>query len=425
MNRYLLATIMCLGTAGAYAQEQPAPLIPTVKLGENVNVKFGGFARVDYFVDTRKGTEGIDGLLYMWPDPVIKDANGKDLNEKMNQNLSATATRFSGLFGGPDAFKAKSSAYFEFDFSGANSGVLFRQGWVKLDWTKASLMVGRSWHPIQGPVTPSNIPLNYGTPFNVFCRGEQVRFTYKAGAFNFLAATFWQAAHASFGPDPGANDKSTQSLRYLRNSMVPDLNFQIHYTKENFTTGILTEYKVLQPKEYTNANNLRYKTDEKVSSYAIAAFGQYKNGKFTIKGNAMYGQNMAEAFMQGGYACKSVDPATGRETYSASSAITTWLNILYGDKIKYGLFGGYQKNLGFLDDLDATVYKFYGRGDNIGSMYRIAPSVSFYSGRMAFQIEDEISTALWGAADLTDKGRVKNTTAVTNNRITLSVSYFF
>jgi hypothetical protein len=424
MNRYLLTSALCLSTVVAIAQEQPASNIPTVKLGENVNVKFGGFARADYFVDTRKGTEGIDGLLYLWPDPVLKDADGSDLNKKANQNLSATPTRFTALFGGPEAFKAKASAYFEFDFTGGNSSyLLFRQGWLKLEWAKSSLLVGRTWHPIQGPVTPSTIPLNYGTPFNVFCRGEQVRFTYKVGTFNFLAATFWQAAHASFGPD--AADKPAQSLRYMRNSMIPDLNFQIHFTKDNFTTGILTEYKVIQPREYTTANNLKYKTDEKVSSYAVAAFGQYKKGNFIIKGNAMYGQNMAEGFMQGGYACKSVDPVTGRETYSVSSALTSWLNIVYGDKVKFGLFGGYQKNLGFMDNLDATVYKFYGRADNINSMYRVSPSISFYSGRMAFQIEDEITTAQYGTVDLTDKGRVKDTDAVTNNRITLSVSYFF
>lgn len=424
MNRYFLTTSFLISTVCAFAQESSGNIQP-VKLGDSVYVTFGGFARADYFVDSRKGKEAIDGLFYLWPEAVKPDANGNDLNKRTNQNLSATATRFSALFGGPRALKAKASAYFEFDFTGGNSNyLLFRQGWVKLNWTKASLQIGRAWHPLQGPVVPSTVSLNYGAPFNVFCRGEQVRFIYKPGAVSFLAATFWQAGHASFGPNT-TNGDAEQNLRFMRNSMLPDLNFQIHYAKGNFLGGIMAEYKSLLPRESTKANDLTYKTDEKVNSYALAAFGQYKIGYLTVKGNAMYGQNLAEMMMQGGYASVSADPETGYETYSTSSAFTSWFNIVYGDKLRFGLFGGYQKNLGFNDDLNATAYKFYGRNDNIGSIYRVAPSVSYFTGRMVFQIEGEMTTANYGTPDFDDKGSVSDTKAFTNNRLTCSVSYYF
>jgi hypothetical protein len=418
MNRHYLLIIISFLSLNAMAQE-PASTLQPVKLGENVSVKFGGWARADYFLDSRKGKEAVDGLFYLWPEAVSKDGNGKDLNAKVNQNLSATATRFTALFTGPDALHAKSSAYFEFDFTGGSSNyLLFRQGWVKLDWAKTSLQIGRLWHPLHSPVPPSNVPLNYGAPYNIFCRGEQIRFTYKPGAFTLLGALFFQSGHASFGPNG-------QSLQYLRNSAIPDLNFQVHYTKGNFTTGIMTEYKWLQPKEYTTINNINYKTSVKVGSGAIAAFGQYKKGIFTLKGNAMYGQNMAEMSMQGGYAVKSVDAITGKEEYTVSSAFTSWLNLIVGDKVKYGLFAGFQKNLGFQDALTAGVYKFYGRTDNIDKMFRIAPSISYYTGRMVFQAEEEISSAAYGTVDMTDNGRVKDSEWVTNNRLYLSVSYLF
>lgn len=424
MKHFYLLAAMCICGLSAVAQE-PASNLQPVKLGENVNVKFGGFARIDYFIDSRKGREAVDGLYYLWPDPEKKDAAGKDLNEKVNHNLSATATRFSALFGGPDALKAKSSAYFEFDFTGGQSNyLLFRQAWVKLDWTKSSLLVGRNWHPLQGPVVPSNVSLNYDAPFNIFCRGEQLRFTYKPGAVSFLAATFFQAGHASFGPN-AITGESEQSLRFMRNAVIPDLNFQIHYAKGGLLAGIMSHYKSLQPREYTTVNGVNYKTSEKINSYALAGFGQYKTGNLVLKGNAMYAQNMAEASMQGGYVRASINPVTGYETYATTSAFTAWANIIYGDKIKYGLFGAYQKNLGFNKNIDPAAYKFYGRGENVANMYRISPIVSYYSGRMVFQAEGEVTTASYGTIDLDDKGSIKDTEAVTNYRMYLSVSYFF
>jgi predicted neuraminidase len=67
----------------------------------------------------------------------------------------------------------------------------------------------------------------------------------------------------------------------------------------------------------------------------------------------------------------------------------------------------------------------YGRSENIASMWRVAPSLSYTSGRVALQLEGEITTAYYGTLDFADKGKVKNTDAVTNNRLALSVSYFF
>lgn len=423
MKRLLSLAILFIGMHNAMAQE-PASTIQPVKLGDNVSVKFGGFARADYFFDTRKGAEGVDGLLYLWPEAEKLDTDGNDLNSKLNQNLSATATRFTALFSGMETFKAKASAYFEFDFTAGNSGyVNFRQGWVKLDWPKSNLMIGRNWHPLLGLVPPSTISLNFGTPFGIFCRGEQIKYTHNLGPVSLVAATFWQAGHASFGPS--ATGGSEQSLRFLRYSMLPDLNLQVHLKKGNILTGIMGEYKSLQPREFTTAKGKNYQTKEKVNSFSIAAFGQAKAGKFVSKANVMYGQNLAEMLMQGGYARVSADTLTGHEEYTTSSAITSWVNFTYGEKVRVGLFAGMQKNLGFKDDLTAADYKFYGRGENIASMWRVSPSLSVSSGRMAFQFEWEITTANYGTIDFSQKGKIINTKAYTNSRLGLSVSYYF
>ncbi|NJO69140.1 MAG: hypothetical protein HC830_07540 [Bacteroidetes bacterium] len=210
--------------------------------------------------------------------------------------------------------------------------------------------------------------------------------------------------------------------------MLPDLNLQVHYTNGNFTTGLMGNFKSLQPREYTTVNKVNYKTGEKVSSMAIATFGQYKKGKFTIKGNAMLGQNQAEMMMQGGYVRNSLNTITGYETYSTSKAFTSWLNLTYGEKVRFGIYGGYQQNLGFKDDLNnlrAGVYKFYGRSDDVSSIWRLSPSVSYFAGRMALQLEGEITSVKYGTVDLSDMGKVINGSWLTNYRMELSVSFFF
>ncbi len=432
MKRLLSLTILGMVTLYATGQE-PAGNLQPVKLGENVSVKFGGFARADYYLDTRKGKEAVDGLFYLWPEAVKEDADGKDMNALVNNNLSATATRFTALFSGPEALKAKTSGYFEFDFTAGNSGyVLFRQAWVKLDWPKSSLLIGRNWHPLQGPVVPSTVSLNYGTPFNIFCRGEQIRYTHKIGTITILAATFWQAGHASFGPNI-TNGDPEQSLRFLRNAVLPDLNLQLHYANGNFTTGLMGHYKKLKPREYTSGTvtvngapvKKTYKTNETVGSFALATFGQYKTGKFVAKGNVMYGQNLAEMMMPGGYARLTYDAATGKETYSVSSAITSWLNLTYGEKVRWGIYGGYQKNLGYMDVLDPNVAKFYGRSPEIASVWRLAPSITYTAGRMLFQFEGEITTASYGTINYAKKGKVEDAKGVTNYRLGLSTSFLF
>jgi hypothetical protein len=157
----------------------------------------------------------------------------------------------------------------------------------------------------------------------------------------------------------------------------------------------------------------------------LATFGQYKAGKFTAKGNFMYGQNLAEMMMQGGYARLTFDAVTGKETYTASSAITSWLNFTYGEKVRWGLYGGYQKNLGYMDVLNPNDAKFYGRSPEIASIWRLSPSITYTAGRMLFQFEGEITTANYGTINYAKKGKVEDAKGVTNYRLGLSTSFLF
>lgn len=422
----LFALVQTIIVQGQESKE----ILPVVKLGDQVQVKFGGFARGDYFIDSRKNFDPLDGLFNLWPEPAQYDAQGNDMNDVVRHNFSMQASRFSGLFTGPDVLKAKSSAYFEFDFSGGNTiNVRMRQAWVKLNWTKSELQLGKTWHPLFSPIMPSAIAISTGAPFQPFHRAEQIRFTQKMGNLTLLAAAVYQSEHKSFSYSYNAAAKKLEVGQIGDNTRlnpIPDMNLQLHVKTGSFFTGLMGEYKIIRPTLFTVGSDTKnYKTKETVSSYALGWFGEYKHNLLTVKGNAMYGQNMAEFFMQGGYAVASIDSSTGYRTYTPSNAITSWLNITYGKKIVAGIFGGYQKNLGFSDPILGGSASFLGRAQNIAYMYRVAPSISYYAGRMVFAFEVEYNTAAFGTIDYADYGKVKDAKETSNLRGLGSVTFYF
>ena len=149
-----------------YAQAQDnvsteKPLIPVVTLSKDVNVKFGGFMRAEYYVDSKEMVGVLDDLFGFFPEKPIYDANGKDINNVVRHNFSTQATRFNALFSGPSVFNAKSSAFFEFDFTGGNSvNLRYRHAYGQLSWAKTDVLFGKSWNPLAALHFPSVLGLH-------------------------------------------------------------------------------------------------------------------------------------------------------------------------------------------------------------------------------------------------------------------------
>ena len=113
------ATLFILNLIALNAQEVTSStakdIIPVVKFSDNINVKFGGWVRAEYYIDSRETVGAVDDLFGFFPENKKADANGNDMNAVLRQNLSTQASRFNALVSGPDIFKAKSSSFFEFD----------------------------------------------------------------------------------------------------------------------------------------------------------------------------------------------------------------------------------------------------------------------------------------------------------------------
>ncbi|MGE0090103.1 MAG: hypothetical protein AB7S50_11605 [Bacteroidales bacterium] len=344
---------------------------------KKIDFNLSGFIRSDFYYDSRQNVEALEGLLHIYPKDLNLDANGNDINAKSSVGLVDIASRITGSITGPDVFGANLLGYLEVDFTGGVDGstarVRLRNAYSKLTWEKTELLIGRDWHPMfTKEAFPTVLSINTGLPFNAFNRSPMLFASHKIGQFKIIGAVIYQSDYASSGPDG-------KSVKYIKNSGIPNVHVQLQFNPGDFLFGIAADYKRIQPRTVADTSitsGVNYVTDSKVSSFAYMGFFKYQKPKFVIKGKAVYGQNLSENIMPGGYGVTSIDSLSGTESYTPFNHLYLWTNVVYGDQFKIGVFGGYIKNLG----ADANLVdkkRNYGMALDVDYFYRIAPTLIY------------------------------------------------
>jgi hypothetical protein len=386
---------------------------------KNIKVDLSGFVRNDFILDSRKNVCACDHLLEFYPYRPVYDENGKDINNQPNAHMLNTFSRFGTRFSGLELGKAVVSAYIEVDFTGFNetNGIRLRHAYTSFAFPKSTILFGRAWHPtFIEKVYPSVLNENTGLPFQVFNRSPQVRLTHHlTNNLDVIAAAVYQFNYANMGP-------AGKTYAYQRNAVVPNLHGQLQYFNETLTAGVAVDWKSIQPRTFTTGTQGTFITTEKLNTWAALAYIKYIKGMLEFKAKSMYGQNVSESLLPGGYAVASFDAGTGAETYTPLNHIYNWLNLVYGQKWKVGFFAGYLKNLG---TTDAPVGTFYGMATDIDAIYKLSPQIIYTWKNLMLGWELSCTTAAYGDIDLTDNGRIKNTEKVTNYRNMVSVAYSF
>lgn len=407
-----------------------------VKTAEpNFGIKFSGFVKSDFFYDTRQTINIREGHFLLYPDNILKDANGKDINASPSFNFLSIQTRLKGSISGPDVLGAKTSGVIESDFFGNEAaafidanGFRLRHAFVKLTWKKSELLAGQFWHPMFVPdAFPAVISFNTGAPFQPFSRNPQLRYSFKYGQLKLMATAFSQRDFQSTGVDGS-------STKYLRNSGIPDFNFQLQFKPDSaeHQVNLGFDYKIIKPELFTqnNGKTKRFATETKLPGFS--AFGSvmlaFKPLKFKLY--AVLAENATDMTMIGGYAVKSVnDTATGDKVYSNLKTFSTWFELqTTGKKLQYGLFGGFTKNMGSNDSISGYIDAsrgIYARGGNIDYACRLAPRIVYIAGKLNIAFEIEYTAALYGNQNGNGKGGVTNTQSVGNLRSLLAFIYNF
>jgi hypothetical protein len=406
----LAAAITLLAVTAVQAQEQTGE-----QQEKRWGIRFTGFVKSDYWRDSRRVLAAREDLFLLLPANTNPDVNGDDINATPIFNYSAITSRLTGIISGPDAFGAATSAVIEADFSGMSNadinGFRLRHAYGKLRWQNSELLFGQFWHPMfVTEVFPDVISLNTGAPFQPFIRNPQVSYTRhfgRVGASFTLLSQRDNANDGPFGPDP----------IYMRTAAAPNAHLQVQVKGDRNVWGVAGDYKALRPRVVTPAG---VKTDETVGSYAAMAYWKYRQSAFTWRCKAIYGQNLTEHLMLGGYAVRSVDPVTAAETYTPTNHLFAWGNVVYGEKVRLGLFAGVARNFGTSDE---TVGTYFSRGADVGHAYRIAPSVSVVSGPVQVSTEVEYTAAAYGVPD--NRGRVRDGRVIGSTRLLVTLFYFF
>ncbi len=396
-------------------------------------INFTGFVKTDIFYDSRANESFREGHFYLYPLEKAPDENGNDLNAKGDFNILSIQSRLTGKITGPDALGAKTSGMIEGAFFGSAEGNIntfrLRHAILKLDWDNTQLMIGQYWHPLfVTECFPAVVNFNTGAPFEPFSRNPQVRVTQKLGNISLLLAAASQRDFTSTGPEKGSSS-------YLRNALIPDMNLRLSYKSTNILLGAGGEYKMLMPRTYTSITNVsgikeNFKTDELVGGFAVNAFVKYSSDNFIFKLYGIYGQNLTNMTMLGGYALKKYNPQTGFEEYTPTNLFSTWTEFIYGKKLQVGLFAGYTKNMGTADNvfngfLPVGLSLAFTRGYRIDNIIRISPRLIWNTGKVRLAAELEYTAAAYGTPDITDKLKVKDKKVYANIRPLLAAYLFF
>ena len=408
-------------------------------------VHFTGMIKTDFIFDTRQTVTLRDGSLLYYPEPVKPDSEGKDINSKSVFNILAIQTKVTMNITGPDALGAKTSGLIEAEFFGnvnPNMNVFrLRHAYIKLNWPKTELLIGQFWHPMYETLcNPDVISADAGLPFKVYARNPQIRASQLFGNLKLIISAMTQIDFASNGPE-GVSSK------YLRNSVLPELNFQVQYLIKNeikgteFLVGAGIDYLMLTPAlsseivlqksadsvkngvvVHYDAITATYKTNSQARGISGTLFAKIRLPKITFKLGGIYSDNGYALSLIGGYAVKSITDAEKKFVdYANVRTFSTWMDIsTNGMKWQAGAFGGFSKNLGAGTEV---IGPYYSRGSNIDYLYRVSGRFIVIANKFRIAPELEYTVAAYGKTN--EKANVSNSKEIGNLRILLGVYYFF
>jgi hypothetical protein len=396
----------------------PALLIAQDENGYDVSLS--GFISSETIYDSRQAVTAREGDVLLFTAPVSNDANGQDLNGTASFNMFSIHSRLRTRVSGPEMWGAQSSALVEMDFVGNANPVMsmmrLRHAILKLEWENTSLMAGQYWHPFFVVSTyPEVAGWGGGIPYAILSRNPQIRFGFNldenlSGSLTALT----QRDFASPGPQGTTPD-------YLRNAALPELNLHMEYNSRGWTLGFVAGYKEIMPR---TQDLLGLKMDETLGAMQGNVFLRKDAGNFTAKVQGMYGENMYNFLMMGGYA-EFIDPVTNKITYSNYQTGTLWTDWLYAKgSVTYSLFAGYSENLGTekASEKPVTINR-YGRGNNIDVTYRIAPRLTYKVHKFLVMAEVSYNATAYGT--IRDDGTVTDTEEASGVRTHIHLKYNF
>lgn len=402
---------------------------PIVKFHDvyDIPVELSGYVKHESFWDSRQVVgEGFDQVL-LYPEPKKLDNLCDDINGRGQFDSVPIQTRLHIDIDGPQIRNATSSAVIEGHFFGrAEIHNIFslRHAYFKLDWGNVEFIGGQTWHPMYFPECEvRTVSFNTGLPIAAFARDPQVSLIYKTNHFDIQFTAISELGFVSDGP-------IGFSSTYMRNGVVPNLDFRVIGHSGEHIFAALLDYKRIRPRLETNTG---LKTDETLNSVSAALFNTLNYDSISICSSLTFAQNGTDQSLIGGYAVKCIDAETDIRSYTNINTLSVWTDwqCRPHKPVQFGLFFGYIKSFGArtciepnLTDADdvITERRIFGFGTDIDHIIRLSPRVQWKVKDFEFAGEVEFTRSAFGI--INDKAKVVNTCPVNNTRLLLALFYF-
>ena len=431
------ATIAPTTTAGTTGVAT-TPVVPPAE--QKITVY--GFLRNDIYYNSRRNLDLRDGVLDVYPSDAtnLPTRTGTTLTANPNDDAnaipqlgySAIVTRLGVRMGGITAFGAKISGTLETDFFGISNGTAgsgsgtenllrLRHAFVAMDWTKSQLMIGQFWNPnFIVKCFPGTANFNTGIPFNPFSFVPQVRYTSKLGKdvslmgmiFGYDLAAFSPAGTFAVGSGVDAQKFATtpafaSQLTFENKMFLASVGFEGNTLSPRITDTKNTSTGVFGGAIASGSGNIQKNINSNLFTLNYLAYAKLTTSKITAKFHTTYGQSYSQYVGLGGFA-EYRDNTTGEWKYEAQNQLNMWGELISTNskKIQPAIFIGYLQNMGLGNSIATSSIKpgtlaFQGRGVSTATgrtfdnMLRISPRVDFYSGKMKFALEYELSMMKW------------------------------
>jgi hypothetical protein len=385
-----------------------------------IRIRPYGYISYEIIYDTYRSVDTRDGELYLFPKKPEFDIHGNDINKRSKFNMLSVHSRLGMDVKGPDALGAKTSGRIEADFFGTRQDLVrmfrLRQAFMRLNWETTELILGNTFHPVFVlDCFPNTVSFAAAVPFHPLNRSAQLRVTQDMSPDISASVSFLvHGYHNSAGP----NDQQ-------RESGLPESVVQLRFgNASDILFGATAGYKFLSPRDITNGGEA---TSKVVGAYNLQAFSRYKNDKFTLKLEGLYGENLSHFTMIGGYGARGTPDTFDWDSdydYSNLRTLSLWTDIESASKVfQWGIFAGYTENLGSRE-LYIPIPGL-ARYTDLHHLFRISPRLVWYSNNLSLGVEYSFYSAVYAEEfDAFGKPSASMDPAI-NNHIILMARYSF
>lgn len=377
------------------------------KIEKPSHLKFYGFIRNFFTVDTRESKAGTKDLFFYLPKDESMNLAGQDMNKQASFRYLALTSRLGLDIRDYQIGKTKVDAKLEADFYCMNGNVAtfrLRQAYATLGWDalgknqnqSASLKMGQAWHPM-AVEQPYVVSLETGAPFNPFSRTPQATVDYNFGKTVTLTGSLvYQMQYVSAGPS-GASDN------YMKYGCTPEFFAGVTFrTKEGFMFKTGVDVLSIKPRWRDGEGN---KVNDRITTATPFIYMQYSSKKFSINARTLYGSAGEHFNMLSGYGVTGIN-SDGSWDYTPLHSSVSFVSVKYGKKVQIMGMLGYMKNLGTNMGLYSDVNGGYTSSkylylsgntfSNLNSLVRVTPTIVYNLGKLSFALEYDLTSAQYG-----------------------------